>query len=113
MTDATTEFFNQLGARRHEPLLGKTRGTLRFDLTNGDETARWLIAIEDGDVAVSRKNAKADCVVTTGKTLFDGIASGQANVMTAVLRGEIGIVGERQLLVRFQRLFPGPPRQGS
>ena len=42
------------------------------------------------------------------KSLFDGIATGQQNAMAAVLRGEVGIEGDRTLLVRFQKLFPGP-----
>ena len=108
MKDATTEFFSALEARRHEPLLETTRGTLRFDLANRNRTTRWLIEIEDGDVSISHRNAKADCVVRAKKSLFDGIATGQQNAMAAVLRGEIDIEGERTLLVRFQKLFPGP-----
>jgi putative sterol carrier protein len=108
MTDATTEFFSALEARSHEPLLETTRGTLRFDLANRNRTTRWLIEIENGDVSVSHRNAKADCVVKAKKSLFDGIVTGQQNAMAAVLRGEVGIEGERTLLVRFQKVFPGP-----
>jgi hypothetical protein len=72
MTDATTEFFQEPAARGHEPALAKVTGTLRFDLRTA---ARWLINDQKGDVAVSRRNAKADCVVRLDRTLFDGIAS--------------------------------------
>ena len=113
MTDATTEFFSALEARHHEPLLEKQSGTLRFDLTSGKKTTRWLIEIEDGDVSISHRNAKADCVVRAKKSLFDGIATGQQNAMAAVLRGEVDIDGERTLLVRFQKLFPGPEGERS
>lgn len=113
MPDATTEFFSALEARRHEPLLEKERGTLRFDLASGKRTTRWLIEIENGDVSISHRNAKADCVVRTKKSLFDGIATGQQNAMAAVLRGEVGIDGDRTLLVRFQKLFPSPERKKS
>jgi putative sterol carrier protein len=108
MPDATTDFFSALEARRHEPLLEKMQGTLRFDLTSGKRTTRWLIEVENGDVSISHRNSKADCVVRTKKSLFDGIATGQQNAMAAVLRGEVDIEGERTLLVRFQKLFPGP-----
>ena len=108
MTDVTAEFFSALEARRHEPLLEKQSGTLRFDLMSGKRTTRWLIEIKDGDVSISHRNAKADCVVKAKKSLFDGIATGQQNAMAAVLRGEVGIEGDRTLLVRFQKLFPGP-----
>jgi len=113
MTDATTEFFHGLGARGHEPRLEKVRGTLRFDLTNGKRTARWLVAIDKGDIAISHKNAKADCVVRADKTLFDGIASGEVNAFAAALRGSMGIEGNPELLVMFQRLFPEPARSRS
>ena len=113
MTDATTEFFTDLDARRHEPLLEKARGTIRFDLKKGKQTKRWLIEIEKGDVSISHRNAKADCVVRAEKSVFDGVVSGQRNAMAAVLRGDVGIEGDLTLLVRFQKLFPGPKGQRS
>ena len=113
MTNATTEFFQELAARGHEPALAKATGTLRFDLRDGGARAeRWLITISKGDVAVSHKNAKADCVVRVDRTLFGGIASGEANAMAAFLRGAIEVEGDRGLLLAFQRAFPGPPRKG-
>jgi hypothetical protein len=33
--------------------------------------------------------------------------------MASVLRGEVGIEGDRTLLVRFQKLFPGPGGEKS
>jgi putative sterol carrier protein len=110
MTDATTEFFNELGARGHEPVLDKAAGTLRFDLTDGKRTVRWLVAIKKGDVTISRRNAKADCIVRTETRVFDGLASGTENAMASVLRGALDIQGDPSLLVSFQRLFPAAPR---
>jgi putative sterol carrier protein len=111
MPDATTHFFSELGARGHEPALARVNGTLRFDLTEGTRTARWLVAIDKGDVAVSRRNLKADCVVRATRGLFDGIASGAENPLAAVLRGAVSIEGDQALMVPFQRLFPAPPRR--
>ena len=65
--------------------------------------------MDNGDVAVSRKNAKADCTVRAKKELFDRIAEGEVNAAAAVLRGALTIDGNVELLVRLQRLFPGPP----
>jgi SCP-2 sterol transfer family len=113
MTDTTTEFFQELEARGHDPRLKKATGRLRFDLTNGKRTARWLVTIEKGDIAVSHKNLKADCVVRADRKLFDGITSGEVNAFAAALRGTIGIEGNPELLVLFQRLFPGPPKSTS
>lgn len=111
MTDATTRFFEAVKARGHEPRLEKVRGTLRFDLTNGKQTNRWLVAIDKGEIAVSHRNARADCVVRTDSGVFERIASGDANPVTAVLRGAMAIEGDPQMLVQFRRLFPAPGRQ--
>jgi predicted lipid carrier protein YhbT len=112
MADATEEFFDELEARGHEPALEKTAGTLRFDLRNGKSVARWLVSIDKGNIAVSRKNAKADCVVRGEKNLFEAIISGKENAMAAVLRGALDIQGDAALLLPFQRLFPAPQRTG-
>src|SRR6476661_2274023 len=110
MTDATAEFFDALVARGHEPLLEKATGTMRFELKDGKKTDRWLVTVAKGDLTVSRQNLRADCVVRADKSLFDGIASGKTNAMAALLRGAMSVEGDLQLLVLFQRLFPGPPR---
>ena len=112
--DATTRFFQALAERGHEPALAKARGTLRFDLRDdGARPERWLITISKGDVAVSQKSGKADCVVRADRALFDGIASGETNAMAAFLRGAIQVEGDGGLLLAFQRVFPGPARKGA
>jgi hypothetical protein len=110
MSDATTRFFDELAARGHVPLLGSTSGTLRFDLEDGGRTTRWHVTIKKGDVSVSHDAAEADCVVRTGKELFDRLASGTVNATASALRGLVVPVGDLRLLIQFQRLFPGPPR---
>jgi putative sterol carrier protein len=110
MTDATADLFGALVERQHEPLLEKATGTVRFDLKDGRKTDRWLVSVVKGDLTVSRQNLRADCVVTADKSLFDGIASGKTNAMAALLRGAMGVEGDVQLLVLFQRLLPGPLR---
>jgi putative sterol carrier protein len=110
--DATAELFENLASSGYVPALEKAAGTIRFDLA-GERTTRWLVAIDKGDVDVSRRNAKADCVVRLDRALFEQIASGEANALTAVLRGELEIEGNAGLLLAFQRLFPGPARGGG
>lgn len=110
MVDATAAFFGELGGRGHEPLLNRASGTLRFDLRDGKRVDRWLVAVKKGDVTVSRRNVGADCVVSADRAFFDGVASGKTNAMVALLRGAMGVEGDVQLLVLFQRLFPAPPR---
>jgi putative sterol carrier protein len=108
MTEPVAEFFDGL-AERPQPVLATTTGTLRFDLEHAEGTDHWLVAVQRGELRVSHRNAKADCVVWADRALFGGIAAGRVNPMTAMLRGVVGAQGDLTLLVRFQRLFPGPP----
>ena len=107
-SDPTAEFFEQLAARGHEPLLERAGGSVRFDLSVGRKTERWLLTIDRGDISVSRRNARADCVVRTEKALFEGMARGEVNALAAMLRGVLTADGDPELLMRIQRLFPGP-----
>ena len=107
-TDPTAEFFARLARRGHEPLLRRATGSVRFDLADGEKTQRWLLTIDRGDVTVSRRNGRADCVVRTTKTLFDGLARGEVNALAAILRGALTADGDRELMMLVQRVFPGP-----
>lgn len=109
-TDPTERFFEELASRRHEPLLRKASGSMRFDVVDGRQMRRWLVAVERGDMAVSRGGGNASCVVRADKAVFDKVASGRLNAVAAVLRGDLQIDGDWRMLVRMQRLFPSPPR---
>ena len=66
-SDLTAAFFDELGSRGHEPLLRKVTGSARFDVVAGERTERWLLAIDKGDIRVSRGNAPADSVLRANK----------------------------------------------
>jgi predicted lipid carrier protein YhbT len=108
-TDATAEFFAEVARRAHEPLLKKATGTLRLELRDGKRKHYWRVSIDGGGVAVSRSRAAASATVRTDKSLFDRLVRGEANAMAAYLRGALIAEGDLELLVYFQRLFPGPP----
>jgi putative sterol carrier protein len=110
MTSTIARFFGELEARGHEPLLAKATGTLRFDLADGEEVETWVLAVDRGDVAVSRDEIEATCRVRSTAKLFDGIATGNVNAMAAMLRGELVAEGDPYLLMLFQRTLPGPAR---
>jgi putative sterol carrier protein len=111
--DPTAEFFGGLAEHEHNPLLEKAKGSVRFDLRDGRRVDHWLVSLDDGDVAVSRKNGRADCVVRAEKALFDEIAAGKEDGTAAVLRGAMTIDGEMELMVLFRRVFPAPPARGA
>ena len=110
MADATADFFDSLSRREHEPLLGKVRATVRFDIVDGSRTDHWMLGLDDGDIEVSRSDGDvpADCVIQADKAAFDKVASGRTNAMAAYLRGALTLDGEPRLLVRLVRLFPDP-----
>jgi putative sterol carrier protein len=111
MGAATTEFFEGLSKRGHEPLLETTTGTIQVELAKNGKAERWLLAIDKGDVDVSHRRGPTDCTVSAPAELFDRIASGEENAFAAALRGDMRIDGDTRLLVRLQRLFPSPPRK--
>ena len=90
-------------SRRRRARCGSTSKTGRRRIAGSSPSCK-------GDLAVSRQKLRADCVVSADKSLFDDIASGKTNAMAALLRGAMSIEGDIQLMVLFQRLFPGPPR---
>ena len=111
MSDAILEFFQELGRRRHEPLLGKVQGSVRFDLVDDGRTDRWLVAVDQGDTTVSHKGGAADCTIRADRALFERLCRGEENAIAAVLRGALVCAGDVELLFAIQRILPGPPRQ--
>ena len=95
--------------RTAEPLLEHAKASVRFDLLLDDRIDQWLVAIDARGIAVSRDDAPADCVVRADKAVFNGIVCGEVNAMAALLRGELMVEGDLELLMLVQRLFPGPP----
>jgi len=110
MADASAAFFEELGRRGREPLLEKASGTVRVELADGKQTERWLVRLDQGEVAVSHRNGPADCILRADRRLFADLVRGKANAIAALLRGALLLEGDIELLVFFQRLFPGPPR---
>jgi hypothetical protein len=118
MSDPIAEFFTGLPDRGHDPWLGRNNGSVRFDLEgsgpgNGDATDRWLVSIADGAFTVQHDGVKADteadAVIQADRRIFGRIVAGEVNATTALLRGAIHVDGHPGLLVRFRRLFAGPP----
>ena len=110
-SDSIAEFFAELGRRGHEPLLEKAKGSARFDVADGKRTERWLLTIDKGDLAVSRRHIAADCILRVDRSSFERAVAGELNLMAAVLRGEVAVGGDPRLLVLLRRLFPRPSRR--
>ncbi len=113
MTDETTEFLEQLGRRGVEPTLRKLTATVRFDVLNSGWVSRWLVSINEGNLEVSPSERDADCVLSADRRVFDGLATGRTNALSAMLRGEVAVTGDPSVVVLIQRLFPDPPRSAD
>jgi putative sterol carrier protein len=111
MTDAASGFFERLRGE-HVALPTRATGVMRVEIVDGKRTENWLVAVDKGDVEVSRGKGKADSVLRGDRALFDAMASGEVNAFAAALRGAVAIEGDPRLLVLFQRLLPGPPSRG-
>jgi hypothetical protein len=107
--DAIAEFLRGLESHGHHPLLARAKGALRFDLHGAERTDRWFVAIDHGQVSVSRTDAPADCVIRADRAMFEQLVAGEANATAALLRGTLRMEGELDLMLLFQRLFPSPP----
>ena len=106
-----TRFFDELAERKHEPLLRKATGSFRFEVVDGSRTRRFVVRVDKGDLSVTKGGGDASCVLRADKPVFDRILSGRMNGVAAVLRGDVEVDGDWRLLVRLQRLFPGPRRR--
>jgi hypothetical protein len=113
MTDPTAEFFGGLSRRGHEPLLHEVSGAIRLDVARGTRTDHWLVKIRNGEVRVSTENGPADVVIGIDGEVSDAVTTGRANAMALLLRGGLAVDGDPEMLVRFQRIFPSPTRNGD
>jgi glycogen debranching enzyme/putative sterol carrier protein len=110
MASPTEDFFEALSRRGHEPLLERATATVRFNISHGRRVSHWLVAIDKGDVRVSRDPGKGCCdiSISADRALFDGIVSGQVNPRAAMLLGTLRVDGDREVFALILRLLPGP-----
>ncbi len=109
MTRRSEQFFQRL-ASVPQPLLQGVQATLRIDV-EGDrgDVEHWMLRMDDGYVRVSRRDTRADAVIRTDQVMLDRLLSGEANALTARLRGRIRMEGNVRVCLAFARLLPSPP----
>jgi len=107
--DPVGEFFTALGRQRHIATFERESATLRFDIADGERVRRWLVIVDNGTVAVSHRNGRADAVVRMRRADAEAIVTGRINAQAAMLRGLIACQGSVGALTMFQRCLPGPP----
>jgi putative sterol carrier protein len=112
MTDdgaGTERVLGEFARRGREPSLAGRSGTVRIELAHGGKTRTWRVTLAKGEVAVARGAGKADTVIRADSGVFDRIAEGRVNTITALLRGLVTVEGDAGLALALERLLPGPP----
>lgn len=107
-SDPTARLFERISRLGRVDALADVDGRLRFDVHVADRVEHRAIIVQRGQISVAQKVDDPDCVVDVDKELFDRMAAGQTNAMTALLRGDMMITGDVRLLVLLERLLPGP-----
>ena len=107
-TDPISEFFASLTAPGQVPTFAGQSATLRFDVRADGQVQSWYIAVQNGDVAVSRQTGPADAIITIDRPHLEAIVTGRLNAQAAMLRGLLTCQGSMAALIMFQRCLPGP-----
>ncbi|MBM0203573.1 SCP2 sterol-binding domain-containing protein [Micromonospora sp. STR1s_5] len=106
---ATAEqYLRQLDTGRRPDLPETTAGTLRLDVRDDAGTDHWYLTIADQQVRVARSADDADLVVRADRWVFDLMVNGQLHPGAALLRNELTLQGNMQLLMLLRRIFAGP-----
>jgi predicted lipid carrier protein YhbT len=103
------EQFLQRLAATPQPTLQTVQASVRIDIHDDGGGERWLLRMDRGHVDVSRRNTRADAVISTDRAMFERLATGEANSLTATLRGRVRIDGDTRAVLAFERLLPSPP----
>jgi hypothetical protein len=115
MTDSIADFFQGLSQRGYERGLANVTGTVRFVINQRGHADEWCVRIDKGDLRVSAGSAGVDCgdpdcVISAARDVIGGIATGEVNPLAAMLRGDLLLSGDPELIAACRRLFGPPPR---
>ncbi|MEU4554562.1 SCP2 sterol-binding domain-containing protein [Micromonospora violae] len=102
---ATEAFFERLTVAGRDPRFSKVRGSVRFDIRDGDRLEQWLLAIDHGQMRATRSAGPATTVIRVSARVADAMARGEVNGVAAIARGEIMVDGDLGLALRVGRLF--------
>ena len=106
--DSIADFLTRLADRSTGPILGGGTATVRFDGMHAGSVRHWYATIDGDRVEVTESGADADCVIRADLMVLEELVTGRRNAMASLLRGQLMLSGDANLMVRLQRLFPGP-----
>ncbi|MCG5473206.1 SCP2 sterol-binding domain-containing protein [Micromonospora sp. LAH09] len=108
MRTTAEQYLRQVDAGRRPDLPETTAGTLRLDVRGDGCTDHWYLTISDQRIHVTRAADDADLVVRADRSVVDQMVNGELHPGAALLRNELTVQGNIQLLMLLRRVFPGP-----
>jgi SCP-2 sterol transfer family len=105
MTDPSEAFFDKLRVVGRVPALARVSGTLRLELADGRRTEKTQITVHRGHVTVGPPAGRADCMVAAHRRVWDALVTGEAQPLTAFLRGALAAAGDPGMLITMRRLL--------
>lgn len=102
MAQTARELFEGLEGRIDPARTRGTRASYRFDIAGAGS---WHVAVDDGRVAVTERDAPADCVIRASEDNFLRIVRGELSPVTAYMTGRVRVEGDLSLATRLRDLL--------
>jgi len=102
MAESVQEFFSTLESNVDESRTAGMTNSYLFDI---DGAGQWVVAVDDGKVAVTEGAGEADTTIQTSEENFLAITRGELNPTTAYMTGKLKIKGDMGAAMKLQKLF--------
>jgi putative sterol carrier protein len=89
-TQTVQEFFETLPSRVPDENTAGMKNSYLFEIK---EVGTWLVAVDDGTVAVTEGEGEADVRIGMSEEVFHKLISGEQNPMRGVMTGKIKVKG--------------------
>ena len=101
-------FFDELASGATSRCCGRYRGTFGSISCDGADTDSWLVAIDKGDLTVTREAGNADCIIRGERAVFDEVVKGRSERGRRGPAGGVGMPRRPRAPVRDPADLPGP-----
>ena len=100
--ESVREFFETLPDRVPP---GKAAGVTNSYLFEIKDAGTWLVAVDDGKVAVTEGDGQADVSFVMSEEIFRKLVAGEQNPATAVMTGKIKVKGDLGAATKLKTLL--------
>lgn len=100
----------RIKAQPFDERLKMVQGSYLFDV---EGLGTWKIDVNEGKLSVSEGAAEADCIIRCDAGYFVRLASGEQNLLTALMQGQVEVEGDMALAQKLAGILPAPKRAAS